>query len=99
MFGVGTSTLSQPPCALLVAVLTLATLRPPSTAAGFTEKLHPLNLHESRKKDRAGNPVDCVRIVFPEEWMARRERRPLLDAGARVFFMDRKTGNDIEIKD
>jgi hypothetical protein len=43
--------------------------------------------------------VDTVRIVFPEEWMARRERRPLLDVGARVFFMDRKTGSDIEIKD
>jgi hypothetical protein len=61
-------------------------------------------IHEVRwivrtEKDRAGNPVDCVRIVFLEEWMARRERRPLLDVGARVFFMDRKTGNDIEITD
>jgi len=50
------------------------------------------------KQDRAGNPVDCVRIVFLEEWMAR-ERRPLLDVGARVFFMDRKTGDLVEITD
>jgi len=62
-------------------------------------EIHEVRWITGTKKDRAGNPVDCVRIVFPEEWMARRERRPLLDAGARVFFMDRKTGNDIEIND
>jgi hypothetical protein len=62
-------------------------------------EIHEVRWIVGTKKDRAGNPVDCVRIVFPEEWMARRERRPLLDVGARVFFMDRRTGNDIEIDD
>jgi hypothetical protein len=37
------------------------------------------------KRDPAGRPVETVRITFLEEWMARQERRPLLDAGARVF--------------
>jgi hypothetical protein len=49
------------------------------------------------RKDRDGHPVDTVRVVFAEEWMAHRERRPLLDVGARVYFMDRNTGRDIEI--
>jgi hypothetical protein len=62
-------------------------------------EIHEVRSIVGSEKDRAGNPVGCVRIVFPEEWMARRERRPLLDVGAHVFFMDRKTGNDIEIKD
>jgi len=62
-------------------------------------EIHEVRWIVGSKQDRAGNPVDCVRIVFLEEWMARRERRPLLDVGARVFFMDRKTGNDIEIND
>jgi hypothetical protein len=40
-------------------------------------------IHEVRslikaKKDREGRPVDTVRIVLAEEWMARREQRPLL---------------------
>ena len=75
-------------------------------AKGGPDPRHVLirEIHEVRalikaKKDRQGHPVDTVRIVFAEEWMARRERRPLLDVGARVFFMDRKTGSDIEIKD
>lgn len=75
-------------------------------AKGGPDPRHVLirEIHEIRsllkaKKDREGRPVDTVRVVFAEEWMARRERRPLLDVGARVFFMDRKTGADIEIKD
>jgi hypothetical protein len=75
-------------------------------AKGCPDPRHVLirEIHEVRalvkhKKDREGRPVDTVRIVFAEEWMARRERRPLLDVGARVFFMDRKTGSDVEIKD
>jgi hypothetical protein len=39
------------------------------------------------KRDPAGRPVEAVRITFDEEWMARQERRPLLDAGARVFYL------------
>ena len=75
-------------------------------AKGGPDPRHVLirEIHEVRalvkaKKDREGRPVDTVRIVFAEEWMARRERRPLLDVGARVFFMDPKTGSDVEIKD
>lgn len=45
-----------------------------------------------KEKQFEGKPVDVVRIVFPFEWMARQERRPLLDAGAKVFYMDTKTG-------
>jgi hypothetical protein len=46
------------------------------------------------KQHPNGRPVESVRITFGEEWMARQERRPLLDAGARVFY-----GKGIEIKD
>jgi hypothetical protein len=46
------------------------------------------------KQHPDGRPVETVRITFGEEWMARQERRPLLDAGARVFY-----GKGIEIKD
>ena len=62
-------------------------------------EIHEIRALVKAKKDRAGRPVDTVRIVFLEEWMARRERRPLLDVGARVFFMDPKTGRDVEITD
>jgi len=62
-------------------------------------EIHEIRALVKAKKDRDGHPVDTVRIVFAEEWMARRERRPLLDVGARVFFMDRKAGNDIEVTD
>lgn len=31
-------------------------------------------------------PVETVRIVFLEEWMARSEKRPLLDVGCKVLF-------------
>jgi hypothetical protein len=62
------------------------------------QEIHEVRALVKAKEDREGRPVDTVRVVFAEEWMARRERRPLLDAGARVFFMDRKTGNDVEIK-
>jgi hypothetical protein len=75
-------------------------------AKGGTDPRHVLirEIHEIRslvksKKDRDGHPVDTVRVVFAEEWMARRERRPLLDVGARVCFMDPKTGKDIEVTD
>jgi hypothetical protein len=29
-----------------------------------------------------------VNVVWPERWMAMSERRPLLDVGAKVFYMD-----------
>jgi hypothetical protein len=62
-------------------------------------EIHSVRALVKAKKDPDGRPVDTVRIVFMEEWMARRERRPLLDAGARVFFMDRNTGKDVEVTD
>jgi hypothetical protein len=62
-------------------------------------EIHSVRALVKAKKDRDGRPVDTVRIVFMEEWMARRERRPLLDAGARVYFMDRNTGKDVEVTD
>lgn len=31
-------------------------------------------------------PVEAVRVVFLEEWMARSEKRPLLDVGCKVFY-------------
>jgi hypothetical protein len=37
------------------------------------------------KKTRDGSPVKVVRIVFLEEWMAKQEKRPLLDIGCRVY--------------
>jgi hypothetical protein len=62
-------------------------------------EIHEVRALVKAKQDRVGRPVDTVRVLFAEEWMARRERRPLLDVGARVFFMDPKTGSDVEIKD
>lgn len=62
-------------------------------------EIHEIRALVKAKKDRDGHPVDTVRVVFAEQWMARRERRPLLDVGARVSFMDPKTGQDIEVTD
>jgi hypothetical protein len=61
-------------------------------------EIHEIRALVKAKKDQEGRPVDTVRVVFPEEWMARRERRPLRDVGARVYFMDSK-GKDIEVTD
>jgi hypothetical protein len=44
-----------------------------------------------------GRPVAAVRVVFPEPWMAQQERRPLLDVGAKVFYLDRETGELVEV--
>jgi hypothetical protein len=38
------------------------------------------------KKTADGDPIETVRVVFFESWMAEQEKRPLLDIGARVFF-------------
>jgi hypothetical protein len=37
--------------------------------------------------------------VFPTEEMARRERRPLEDAGAQVFYEDPVAGRAVELVD
>jgi hypothetical protein len=48
------------------------------------------------KRDGQGRVIETVRVVFPDEPMAHREKRVLLDVGARVFFMS-PTGADVEI--
>ena len=78
---------------------------PPYARTGDDSQRHVLirEIHGLRKlvkaqQDAEGRPIDTVRIVFPFEWMARQERRPLLDAGARVFFQG--TASDlVEIVD
>lgn len=45
-----------------------------------------------KKRDGQGRAVDAVNVVFLEEWMARSERRPLLDAGINVFYLDKQKG-------
>ena len=50
-----------------------------------------------KKKDKQGRPVDYTKVVFGEEWMARQERRPLQDNGARVFFL--RGGHEVEVTD
>lgn len=76
----------------------------PPYARGGDNQRHVLirEIHELRalvkaKKDAEGRPIDTVRIVFPFEWMARQERRPLLDAGARVFYTTRDSVDLIEV--
>jgi hypothetical protein len=65
----------------------------------LVREVHDLRALVASKRDAKGRPVATVRIVFLEEWMARQERRPLLDTGAKVFYPDRKTGKDIEVRD
>ena len=62
-------------------------------------EIHDVRALVAREQTADGRPVDSVRVVFPEEWMARQERRPLLDVGARVFYMDCATGALVEITD
>jgi hypothetical protein len=62
-------------------------------------EIHTMRAVVRAKRTIDGQPVDTVRIVFPDEWMARRERRPLLDAGARVYFMGRPSGDLVEVTD
>jgi hypothetical protein len=61
----------------------------------LVREIHDLRALIAAKKDAEGRPVDTVRIVFPHEWMARQERRPLLDAGARVFYIDPKADAEL----
>src|SRR5690606_29706461 len=62
-------------------------------------EIHAVRELVARKQTDDGRPVETVRIVFPEEWMARQERRPLLDVGARVYYMDGTTGALVEVVD
>lgn len=62
------------------------------------KEIHEVQRPLVRGKTREGQPVDTVRVVFAEEWMARQERRPLLDVGARVFYAD-GAGGVVEVVD
>lgn len=44
----------------------------------------------SRGKTRDKKPVKCVRVVFLDEATARVEKRPLLDVGAKVYYMGKQ---------
>jgi hypothetical protein len=52
----------------------------------------------ARKRTQDKRPVETVRVVFAAEWMARQERRPLLDVGARVYYLA-ATGDLVEVTD
>ncbi|MFM5947712.1 MAG: hypothetical protein ACKOPM_00565 [Novosphingobium sp.] len=41
---------------------------------------------ENKQSPDGEAPVDAVRIVFPEQWMAESEKRPLLDIGCEVMW-------------
>lgn len=47
----------------------------------------------AERRDGDGNPVDTVRVVFHDEQHARRHAAELRAAGARVYYMDRTTGD------
>ncbi len=43
-------------------------------------------------------PVETVRVVFPNLEMAEQEKRPLIDSGAVVIYLD-FNGKDMQLKD
>lgn len=47
-------------------------------------------------KSPDGEPVKVVRVVFADEKQARTEKRPLLDVGAKVYYLDKK-GDLVEL--
>jgi hypothetical protein len=51
------------------------------------------------KKDNQGRAIDTIRVVFADLAMARAERRPLRDVGARVYAADPATGELVEVDD
>jgi hypothetical protein len=64
-------------------------------SAGGPEPRHVLirEIYELRKLARRtqlrdGQPLDAVNVIWPERWMALSERRPLLDVGAKVLYLD-----------
>jgi hypothetical protein len=62
-------------------------------------EIHAVRELVTKKQTDDGRPVAAVQVVFLEEWMARQERRPLLDVGAQVFYMDGKTGARVAVTD
>lgn len=61
------------------------------------QEIQNLRVLLRKKKDPGGRSVDAVRVVFFDEAMARAEKRPLLDIGVRVYFMDPATGGLVEL--
>lgn len=61
-------------------------LREPEAQHVHVREIHALRALAKAKKDAQGRPVETLRVVFPEAWMALQERRPLIDAGAHVFY-------------
>jgi hypothetical protein len=51
-------------------------------------EIHAVRALVAAKQTEDGRPIEVVRVVFPERWMAEQERRPLLDVGAQVFYLD-----------
>ncbi|HWO26636.1 MAG TPA: hypothetical protein VNO30_48235 [Kofleriaceae bacterium] len=66
----------------------------PLSAGGFEPRhvlireIYELRKLARRKQVREGQPLDAVNVIWPERWMAQSERRPLLDVGAHVFYLD-----------
>jgi hypothetical protein len=54
----------------------------------LVREIYELRKLARRKQVREGQPLDAVHVVWAERWMAMSERRPLLDVGAKVFYMD-----------
>jgi hypothetical protein len=54
----------------------------------LVREIYELRALARRKQDREGRPIDAVNVIWPERWMAMSERRPLLDVGAHVFYLD-----------
>jgi hypothetical protein len=50
-----------------------------------------------RKQSRDGTPITSVRVVFYEQEMAEREKRPLLDVGVHVYYQHPDTGDLVEV--
>jgi len=64
-----------------------------SAFVGDKEHVRPREVFHIRQMvrrgaDDDGNPVESVRIAFPNEAMARAEGRPLQDVGATVVYLD-----------
>lgn len=51
-------------------------------------ELYDLRKLAKQKKDVKGRPIDAVNVIWPEKWMAESEKRPLLDCGLQVFYLD-----------
>lgn len=65
----------------------------------LAKELCDLNeIYYSKEDGKGGLVAGRVHVVFLEEWMARQERRPLRDVGARVFFLGR-AGEPVEVSD